>query len=41
MKEMRLSIFICFDLVPLPFSSKKLSVIYFNIYILVLHFHCD
>lgn len=25
MKEMRLSIFLCFDLVPLPFSSKKLS----------------
>lgn len=25
MKEMRLSIFLCFDLVPLPFSSKKLA----------------
>lgn len=24
MKEMRLSIFLCFDLVSLPFSSKKL-----------------
>lgn len=24
MKEMRLSIFLCFDLVTLPFSSKKL-----------------